>query len=158
MWKESSCWEWSIYTVFCFYILCYTIISFPRNIFTIRMRITNGSNFAWVIQCGQLVTERTNGNAWPQSPSTQIGEGGAAITHPILQKKTSGQRDNEIAQCCKSLGGELPRRDLEFAFYPMIGSENWDEFREPIPYAFSSCCLVHTIQMTEPFPWSPTLF
>ena len=79
----------NLYCLLFLYTVCHTIVLFASNILQSKRTSPNGSSFARVIQCGQLVTERSNGHAWPCFPSTQIREVGALIIHPVLQTRTS---------------------------------------------------------------------
>lgn len=129
----------NLYCLMFLYTLLYYIILFPRNSLQSESALPNGCNFAWLIQCGQLVTERRKGNVGPQSPSTQVCEGGATITSRLTEKGTRTQRQwscptLQITRWKCVVASGLPRKwDLHFHFYPMFGSIIWDAFRELIP-------------------------
>ena len=66
------------------YTVCHAVELFPSNILQTKCISSNGRSFVQVIQCGQLVTERSSGHAWTCFPSIQVWEVGTLITNPVL--------------------------------------------------------------------------
>ena len=142
------------------YTVCHAVVLIPSNILQTKCISPNGRSFLWVIQCGQVVTERSSGLAWTCVPSIQVWEVGTLTTDPVLQTRTSDTKKihllnttNHSVECVSSF--RLPKQTGFIVFYPMIDIQLWDEFRESILWAFFYCLsCFHTRHMTELFSWS----
>lgn len=113
------------------YCMLYGIIS--KQYFRIQMHVSKWRRFCLPFSMVTLVTERGRDSAWPPVPQSQVCEEGDYSMYPVLQKKSSEHRENELFQHCKSQSGvsDFPRKwDLELGVYPMMHTEIWAEFRK----------------------------